>query len=302
MGLLTIPFYNELMSFAFFGTPGFAATILKKMIEAGLVPEVLICNPDRPVGRKKIVTPPPTKILAGKHNIPVWQPEDLNVGEFQNKLKGLDLAVLAAYTKIIPKEIISIPKSGTIVVHPSLLPRFRGATPIQSAILAGDKVTGTTLILADEKVDHGPIIAGEPLEIGEKDNYETLIRKLAELSGELLIKTIPLWLEGKINTQIQNETYATYTKKFTSEDAFVDLEKDDPVLIERKVRALNPEPGTWTKITSENYSLIRANKGVIGKKVKILDAEIKNGTIVLKKIQIEGKKPFNVTQDKPQNL
>ncbi len=282
------------MRFAFFGTPEFAEIILEKIVKNGLVPQVIICNPDRPLGRKQIITAPPTKIIAQKHNIPVWQPEKLDVHEFKNRLKNFDFAIVAAYAKIIPKEIISIPRLGTIVVHPSLLPRWRGATPIQNTILAGDKVTGTTLILADEKVDHGPILAGKDLEIEENDNYETLIQKLAELSGELLIKIIPLWLEGKIRPETQNEDYATYTKKFGTEDGFVDLEKDDSVLIRRKVRALNPEPGVWTKIVPENYFLIRANKKIVGKRIKILEAEIYQGRLKLKKIQIEGEKPQNL--------
>ncbi|MGC9611021.1 MAG: methionyl-tRNA formyltransferase [Minisyncoccia bacterium] len=265
------------MKYLFFGTPEFAAIILEKLIGAGFAPAGVICNPDRPVGRKKVITPPPTKVLAQKYGIPVSQPEKLK--DF--KINNADFAIVAAYSKIIPKDILESFKLGVIGVHPSLLPKYRGATPIQTAILNGEKETGVTLYLMDEKVDHGAIISASKLPISDSDTYETLEKKLAEAAGDLLVKIIPGFIGKKIESEPQDENRATYTKKFETKDAQVDLEKDNPVEIERKVRALNPEPGAWTMKD--------------GRRMKILEAELNpptgGGKLVLKKIQYEGKKP-----------
>lgn len=269
------------MKYIYFGTPEFAATVLRKLTEAGFTPIAVVTNPDRPVGRKKIITSPPVKNIAlGK----VLQPEVLDEG-FAQELKSLkpDFGILAAYGKIVPKAVIDVFPKGIIVVHPSLLPKYRGATPIQSAILAGKKETGTTLILMDEKVDHGPIITSSNLSMSDVDNFESLSKKLAELSGSLLIKTLPDYLSGKIKPQEQDHAQATYTKKFTTEDGFVDLKKDPPDLIWLKVRALNPEPGVFTLNLSRG--------GPSPKRMKILEADLVEGRLVLKKVQMEGEKP-----------
>ena len=279
------------MKFVFFGTPEFAAIILEKLINAGYVPEAVVCNPDRPVGRKKIITPPPTKVLAEKYGIKIHQPETLANSKFEIRNSKLDFFVVAAYSQIIPKEILSIPRLGAIGVHPSLLPKYRGSSPIQSAILNGDEETGVSLYLMDDKMDHGPILAQREIknysikdDISIKNryelrimNYENLLKNLAELSADLLIETLPKFLKGEINPLPQDESQATYTKKFITEDGRVDLKKDNPLLIERKIRALNPEPGVFTFID--------------GKRVKLLEAKISDGKIVITKTQIEGKKP-----------
>lgn len=260
------------MNYAFFGTPDFAAIILEKLIAAHIPPVLVVCNPDKPVGRKKIITPPPTKLLAIQHNIPVSQPEKLEV----DKLSDAEFAIVAAYSKILPKKIIDSLDGGVIGVHPSLLPKYRGPSPIQTAILNGDKETGVTLFLIDERVDHGPLLIKREVQI-TNHNYKELEKELAGLSGDLIIEALPKFIKGEIKPQPQDETQATYTKKFKTEDAYVNLEKDNPMIIERKVRALNPEPGVWTMKN--------------GKRMKILEAELKDGKLLLKKIQFEGKKP-----------
>jgi methionyl-tRNA formyltransferase len=271
------------MKYVFFGSPEFAAIILEKLIGAEFVPEAVVCNPDRPFGRKKIITSPPTKMfVAGKKtlSVPVLQPEKLDEN-FINQVFGFDpdIFIVAAYSKIIPQEILDIPKLGTIGVHPSLLPKYRGASPIQSAILAGEEKTGTTLYLMDAKMDNGAILANSELRIKNSEwNYESLMKKLAEMSGELLAETLPKFIKGEIVPLPQNDSETTFTKKFKTEDGFVDLEKDNPIEIERKVRALNPEPGVFT---------IKNDK-----RMKILEAELDaNNKLILKKIQLEGKKP-----------
>ncbi|MDP2695991.1 MAG: methionyl-tRNA formyltransferase [bacterium] len=259
------------MKYSFLGTPRFASIILEKLIEAKLPPTLVICNPDKPVGRKKIITPPPTKIIAEKHDIPVWQPEKLTADEVAKKIDGADVAVLAAYAKILPDEIISLPKLGIVGVHPSLLPKYRGATPIQTTLLNGDHETGTTLFLMDKEVDHGPTLASNRLPIADDDNYIALEQKLANLSAELLIDTLPKFVKQGIKSQVQDEDAATYTKKFITKDGLIDLTKDNNETARRKIKALNPNPGAY---------VIKS-----GQRIKILDTRT---------IQYEGKNPRDV--------
>ncbi len=280
------------MRYIFFGTPEFAAIILEKIIKADCLPEAVICNPDRPVGRKKIITPPSTKILAQKYNIPVLQPEKLD-SNFRIQISSFkpDLIVVTAYSQIIPKEILDIPQIGAIGIHPSLLPKYRGSSPIQTAILNGDKETGISLYLMDEKIDHGKIFAQEKKEI-DKLNYIELAKELAELGGKMLSTLLLLMGAREIKSKIdlfkvnltdlreQDHKQATYTKKFATQDGFIDLKKDKAEIIERKIRALNPEPGVFTFIN--------------GKRTKLLEAEIKDQKLIITKIQTEGKKPQKV--------
>ncbi|MBI3588921.1 MAG: methionyl-tRNA formyltransferase [Candidatus Liptonbacteria bacterium] len=273
------------MKFVFFGSPRFAEIVLKKMIEGGCKPNLVICNPDRPFGRKKVITPPLTKILAKEYEIEVWQPEKLDVEGFEREVDGVDFAVVAAYAKIIPQRIVDFPNLGTIGVHPSLLPKYRGASPIQTAILKGEKETGVTLYLMDEKLDHGPILAQRKTIIGAHENYLQLEKRLAEMGGELLAEILPDFSAEKIKPRVQDETLVTFTKKFVTQDAFIeprDLELaeggsyEKALEIHRKVRAFVLEPGAWTTF----------NK----KRVKILETDIVGKSLKLKKIQVEGEK------------
>lgn len=197
---------------------------------------------------------------------------------------GADFFLVAAFGKILKKEIIDIPPKGVIGAHPSLLPKYRGPSPIQAAILNGEKTAGTTLFLIDEKIDHGSVLATNKLQLTTNDNYETLEKKLAELSAELILETIPKWLDNKIKPQAQDEIEATYAKKFTSEDAQVDLTKDDLKRIWLKIRALNPEPGVFTILELKNGKKMR---------LKLLSADFKNSRLELTKVQPEGKKPMD---------
>ena len=282
------------MKFIFFGTPEFAAIILEKLIKAELMPEAVICNPDKPTGRKQIITPPLVKVLAQKYGLTVYQPKDKT--ELLEIVKNLqpDLAVTAAFGMIFPKEILEIPKYGFINVHPSLLPKYRGPTPIQTAILNGDKETGVSLFLIDEEMDHGPILAKRELEFPISNfQFPILSQKLAELGADLLIETLPKYINGEIKPQAQDESQATYTKKFSTQDAYIepkDLEiaqekgGDKAIEIERKIRALNPEPGTFT---------LSLSKGGL-KRTKLLEAKIIDEKLKITKIQVEGKKPQNI--------
>jgi len=267
---------KENLKIIFIGTSQFAAIILDKLCQVNLKPVLVITAPDKPVGRKQIITPPPAKLTAEKYGIPISQPKVIS--NFQFPISKPDLIVVAAYGQIIPKEILKIPRYGCLNVHPSLLPKYRGPSPIQAAILNGDKETGVTIIKMTEKVDAGPIIANIKYQISNiKINYETLHNKLAELGTDLLIKTIPLWIKGKIKEKLQDESKASYTKILTKEDGLINWR--DPIeKIERQIRAFNPWPGA--------YTIYR------GKMLKILEADIVNNQLILKKVQLEGKKPM----------
>lgn len=280
------------MKYVFFGTPEFARIILEKLLDACMPPVAVVTNPDKPVGRKKVITPPPVKArimnydLRIGNKIKILQPEKLDPSLFLNLNSSIDLFVVAAYAKILPKEILSIPRLGSIGIHPSLLPKYRGTTPIQTAILNGEKETGVTLFLLNEKVDNGKILAQAVCPIGENDTYETLLRKLAARGGVLLAETILGFADRTVIPREQEHAHATYTKKFSSEDGYINPEilKDaenggnNAVVVYRKIRALNPEPGVYTFNEQK-------------KRVKLLEAAIVNNKLELKKIQLEGKKP-----------
>jgi methionyl-tRNA formyltransferase len=279
------------MRYIFFGTPDFAATVLHALVDAGHAPVLLVCNPDRPVGRKHAITAPPTKQLVANNKWPIaiLQPEHLET-TFIEELSALkpDVLVVAAYAKIIPHAVLRIPRLGTLGVHPSLLPRLRGASPIQSAILVAEPETGVTLYLMDEKMDHGPIVIARKLADYDPANetYASLAPRLARLAGELVGEVMARSREGAIHGEPQNHAQATFTQKFKTEDGYVP--EADLILaqsgsvehaerINRLIRALNPEPGVWT-VQRE-------------KRVKLLEATLLDGRLKLDLIQVEGKKP-----------
>lgn len=277
------------MKYVFFGTPRFAEIILGTLIDADMAPVALVCNPDRPLGRKKIVTSPPTKTLIAerKRSVPVFQPEKLD-DAFIGQLRALqpDFFVVAAYAKIIPGNVLAIPRFGTLGTHPSLLPAYRGASPIQTVILVGESKTGSTIYQMDEKMDHGPIFAQEEIPFNAlTTDYLSLEKQLAELSAHILIKTIPVLLSGTTAPRMQDESGASFTKKFTTENGFIEYSEIDAAiagnsdkteLIVRTIHALNPEPGAWTL------------NG--GKRIKLIEACMDNGALKLLTIQEEGQR------------
>lgn len=289
------------MKFAFFGSSDFSVLVLRKLILAGFIPSAVICNPDRPVGRTKILASPLTKHLADEHGIPVFQPEKITEEVWRARFgqTEFDFFIIAAYAKIIPANVLALARQGALGVHPSLLPRFRGASPIQTVILEGEQTTGVTLFLMDQKVDHGPILAqSEPIPV-DLAFYKDLEADLALVAGDLLVSKLPEFSAGTLVPVLQDESTVTMTKKFSTEDAFVsegDLKKaaaGDLVLassIERKIRALTPEPGVWT--IAENMTF--GNIHVSGKRVKLLEALVKDGALIVTYIQIEGKNPIRL--------
>ncbi len=212
---------------AYFGGEPLGAPILTALIKAKHRPELVVCNPDRPAGRGRKLTPPPTKMLASEHAIPVWQPTTLIPSP--EELQGdWDLFVVVAYNKILPAWLINIPKYKTINVHPSLLPKLRGASPVRSAILKNQKdAVGVTIMQMDAEMDHGPILAQAPVLIPMKDWPPTgpeLDRILIEKGSELLIQTIPDYIKGYIEPITQDHTAATYCGRLSKNMAELKLD------------------------------------------------------------------------------
>jgi methionyl-tRNA formyltransferase len=277
---------NDKIKIIFIGTPEFGAIILEELVKNNYQPILVITNPDKLAGRKQVLTSPPVRLAAQKYKIPIEQPERIKNLELRIKNLKPDLVICAAYGQIISKEILEIPKYGCFNIHPSLLPKYRGPSPIQTAILNGDKKTGVTIMLMDEKMDHGPILAKRELKITNPKSeitYQELHDKLAEIGAKLLIKTIPDWINGKIKPQTQNEKKATYTKIIKKEDGKIDWKKPAQE-IERQIRALNPWPGTFTFIKKRGKKI----------RIKICQAELsKNNQLIIKKLQPESKKPMS---------
>lgn len=234
------------MRIIFFGTPEIARIILEKLAGTDFKPIHVVTSPDEPVGRSAVLTPPPVKICAEKNGIPVLQPKALN-DDFIETISRLqpDLFIVAAYGKIFPARLLEVAPGGGINVHFSLLPLWRGASPIQHSILHGDKQTGVTIMLMDEKLDHGPVLIKKAIPMPKDATAESLSKELAELSGELLLETIPLYAEGKIQPRDQDHEKATYCKLLRKEDGRIDWSFPAPA-IERQMRAFTPWPGTYT--------------------------------------------------------
>lgn len=213
---------------AFFGGEPLGVPTLEKLHEAGITPQLIICNPDRPSGRGQKLTPPPVKNWAKLHGIEVFQPDSYKDKEKLSRIlnEEWDLFVVVAYNFILPKWFLELPKKGVVNVHPSLLPKLRGASPIRTAILENTPdVVGVTVMLMDEKMDHGPILKQEsftppqwPITGPELDTL------LANRGGELLAEAIPEWLGGMITPQEQNHDEATYCGRFTKDDARIELD------------------------------------------------------------------------------
>lgn len=226
----------------FMGSPDYAVPILKMLYEDFNLTAV-VTQPDQPVGRGKKIQAPPVKVTAEELGIPVYQPLKIRGGVFEEQLKILapDVIIVAAYGKILPKAVLEFPAFGCLNVHASLLPRWRGAAPIQNAILHGDVKTGVTIMQMDEGVDTGPILRKREVTIHKTDTGGSLSGKLARAGAELLKEVLPEFLEGRLNAQKQAEVGATYTQLIHKEDGRLDFTKGAEFL-ERQVRAFNPWP------------------------------------------------------------
>ena len=230
----------------FMGTPDFAVPALRMLHQHHHVLGV-VTQPDRPAGRNRQMQMSPVKQLALEAGVPVFQPEKIRRQDAIEELKqwSADVYVVAAFGQILPQTVLDIPTHGSINIHASLLPRWRGAAPIQAAIRAGDAVTGITIMKMDAGLDTGPMLLQRVLPIGQDDTGQTMHDKLAELGGILLLETLPGYLNGEIQPQPQDDAQATFAPRIQKEEGAIDWSLPAAV-IERTVRAFTPWPGTYT--------------------------------------------------------
>ncbi len=233
----------------FMGTPDFSVPVLQSLIDEKYDVIAVVTQPDRPVGRKRILTPPPVKVAAEKHGIPVYQPEKIKNEDELNQVLALkpDLIVTAAFGQILPNALLEAPKYGCINVHASLLPELRGGAPIHYSILQGKEKTGITIMYMVEKLDAGDIISQVEVDIDERDHVGTLHDKLSVAGAKLLIDTIPPLLEGKISPVKQDDSKATFARNIKREQEKIDW-KNDGEQIYNHIRGLHPWPVAYTTL------------------------------------------------------
>ncbi|RPJ50810.1 MAG: methionyl-tRNA formyltransferase [Chloroflexi bacterium] len=284
----------------FMGSPEFSVPTLKRLaVEYPVVG--VVTQPDRPSGRGRVLTPPPVKLLAQSLGIEVIQPEKLREPEAQAKLQAWapDLVVVTAFGQILRRSVLALPRYGCINVHASLLPRWRGAAPIQTAILHGDSRTGATIMVMDPGVDTGPTLAQQPLEILPEDTASSLGERLSVAGADLLIQTLPGYLDGSIQPQPQDDTQATYAPMLKKEEGNLDFTQAAASL-ERRVRAFNPWPGAFIDWQGQPLKIHRAHaqpcdRSLPGQRC-ILDGLPAISTVqdclVLDEVQPAGKRPM----------
>jgi len=239
-------------SIIFAGTPDFAAASLAALLDAGHRPCAVLSQPDRPAGRGKQLTASPVKELALEHGLKVLQPESLRDVAAIADLAALDpdIMIVAAYGLILPQQVLDIPRAGCLNVHASMLPRWRGAAPIQAAILAGDETTGVCLMSMEAGLDTGPVYASEELAIGEHETAGELHDRVASAGAALLTAQLEDIVAGRLTAKKQDDALATYAPKIKAADAQLDWQQP-AIELAHKVRAYNPVPGAWFMIGDE---------------------------------------------------
>lgn len=267
------------MKIVFFGTPDYVLPILtllhrKFVTGPGKSPiSAVVTASPKPSGRKQIVTYSPVDKWAHEHKIPIYY----SSRELLKEPPGADFGVLASYGEIISNEVIKLFPKGILVIHPSLLPKYRGASPVPASIINGETTSGATIFKMDEKVDHGPIISQFKEEILPEDTGESLRNRLFARSASVLIELIEPYLQGKITPRVQNEKEASITATLKKQDGFIDLSKTPAGKAGRFIRAMQPWPIAWTLVN--------------GKRLKVLKAHIEEGKLIPDEVQLEGKDP-----------
>ncbi len=284
----------------FMGTPDIAKESLLEIIKDGYNVVGVFTREDKPQGRKQILTAPPVKVLANEYNIPVYQPQKSLKGEWTQKIKEInpDLIVVVAYGKILPKELIEIPKLGCINLHVSLLPKYRGAAPIQWALINGDKKTGVTVMRIDEGLDTGDIISVLPIDIDENENQVELFEKVSEQGKKFLSKTILDIIKGDFTQIPQDEKEMTLAPPLSKEMALFDFSLDNEIL-HNKIRGQNPWPGAYFNYDGKKVKVLKALKseksGKVGEilSLKPLTVACKTGALQLLVVQPENSKAMD---------
>ena len=305
----------------YMGTPQFAVPALDALIKGArpgmVLPEgyeisTVITRTDKPAGRGKEIVYSPVKQAALSHGIPIWQPGSLKRPENIEALAAYqaDLYIVAAFGQILPQAVLDQPRYGTLNIHASLLPRYRGVSPIAGAILHGDTETGVTIMLIDAGVDTGPILLKRTLPIAEEDTTGSLTIKLAELGAIALLEALPLWVQGKITPQLQDEQLASYTHMLRKEDGEISWQHP-AVELARAVRAYTPWPGAYTywrgkllKIVSAHPAMLESAQqlkpGTVSLRKEngqeVLSIVTADGLLVVHSLQLEGKKAMSVAE------
>jgi methionyl-tRNA formyltransferase len=273
------------MKIVFFGTPDYVLPILtavhKEFVTGpGKSPIVaVVTQPPKPVGRKQFLTYSSIDKWAHEHKTTIYY----SAQELLKENLDVELGILASYGEIITREVINLFPQGILVIHPSLLPQYRGASPVPAAIKNGDTKTGVTILRMDEKMDHGPIVTQFKEDIMPSDTSDVLRNRLFAKSAEVLVETLAPYLKGKIKLKKQDDESATYTKLVTKQDGFIDLKLKSPSEAERFIRAMSPWPGAWTYLPNQ-------------KRLKLLKSHIENDKLVLDEVQMEGKLPVTAKQ------
>ncbi|MFH1089576.1 MAG: methionyl-tRNA formyltransferase [Candidatus Uhrbacteria bacterium] len=270
------------MKIIFLGTPDLAVPFLEALTnEPDFEVQAVITQPDRPVGRKQILTPSPVKELALAKGITVFQPENLKKDSItpplHDSITSADIAIVVAYGIIIPQTVLNLPRLGFVNVHPSLLPKYRGPTPIQSAIANGDKETGVSIMLLDKGMDTGPLLTQEKIILATDETQVSLTEKIKQLGPALLIETIKKYVAGEIEPRPQDDSQAVVCKMLSRDSGKIDW-SEPAERIEQKIRAYFPWPGTWTEFAHNGKNI----------RVKILEAKLNNGSLEVLEVQPEG--------------
>lgn len=295
------------MCVIFIGTPQFAVVILESLLHSKHHVIAVYTQPDMMVGRGRQIASPPVKDLAIKHGLPVIQPDTLKSIEALEELASFkpELIIVAAYGQILPLEVLSLPKFGCLNIHPSLLPRHRGPSPVAASILCGDQYTGATIMLMDVGMDSGPILAQRKVDISSEDTTGSLTAKLACKGAELLMETLPKWLEGEIEPQPQDEAQATYSKLIRNKDSEIDWSLPAMELWQR-IRAYNPWPSCYTWWQGKRLKVHEAvpldsmaEGAAVGQVVALMPPHsigvvTGEGILGLNQVQLEGKRQMAV--------
>ncbi|BBA33467.1 methionyl-tRNA formyltransferase [Methylocaldum marinum] len=286
------------MKIVFAGTPEFAAPTLEMLLGGAHEVCAVYTQPDRPAGRGRKLTPSPVKLLAQSHGVPVFQPTSLKELVEQERLRSLeaDLMIVVAYGLILPKFVLEIPRLGCVNVHASLLPRWRGAAPIQRAILAGDEVTGITIMTVEPRLDAGPMLHKKSCRIAPLETAGELHDRLARLGAEALSEVLPDIEAGLIRPEVQDESQATYAAKLEKHEARLDWSMS-AIDLERRIRAFNPWPVAATLYRGEIMRIwlaqsldesAGAEPGTILEREKTLDVATGSGVLRVIEVQLPG--------------
>lgn len=289
------------MRILFMGTPDFALFSLKALCEAGEDVIGVVTQPDKPKGRGYTLTPPPVKVYALEKGLPVYQPKTLRDEAFAELLKELDpdMIAVAAFGKILPQNVLDYPKYGCICVHGSLLPKYRGAAPMQRAIIEGEHVTGITTMLMDAGIDTGDMLLKSEIVIEENDNFETVHDKLATCGAETLLRTVEGLRNGTVAREKQDDSLSTYAAKIEKADCLIDFTKTAEE-VHNQIRGLSPIPLSFThtpddKLLKVTEARIAAREGVKGEAGRVVSLEhgievaCGNGSVLLLGVLPEGK-------------